>query len=452
MVTMAMNETTEDRAGPLELVENLIDAEDFDGAVAAIAELHIADGARVLENLDRESQALIAGRLPPERVAQTFEHLETEHAVDLSSALDAAVLSAILDEASPDVAADVLRGLPEHDREAVIGAMGRALEVAPLLNYPDDTAGGLMVPDFVSLRDWMNTEDAVSHLRRFSPDQVYSNYLLVLDRCNVLVGVVHMRDLVLAPAAAPVPSLMNTEVVRVGPDADQEECVRVVQRDDLTQLPVVDDQGRALGVILGEDILDVIEEEATEDMLHLASIAGAERVLNPIGRSFRNRFPWLLLNLATVLLAATVIDVFEQTIARAAFLAVFLPMVASQGGIAGTQTLTLVTRGIALGDLTWANARRPILKEILLGVVNGVVFGVVAGALAWVWKGNIDLGLIVLTAMIGNLLVAAAVGYVTPLALKAARLDPAVGAAVVVTTFTDVAGFGLLLGLAAWWL
>ena len=452
MVTMAMNETTEDRAGPLELVENLIDAEDFDGAVAAIAELHIADGARVLENLDRESQALIAGRLPPERVAQTFEHLETEHAVDLSSALDAAVLSAILDEASPDVAADVLRGLPEDDREAVIGAMGRALEVAPLLNYPDDTAGGLMVPDFVSLRDWMNTEDAVSHLRRFSPDQVYSNYLLVLDRCNVLVGVVHMRDLVLAPAAAPVPSLMNTEVVRVGPDADQEECVRVVQRDDLTQLPVVDDQGRALGVILGEDILDVIEEEATEDMLRLASIAGAERVLNPIGRSFRNRFPWLLLNLATVLLAATVIDVFEQTIARAAFLAVFLPMVASQGGIAGTQTLTLVTRGIALGDLTWANARRPILKEILLGVANGVVFGVVAGALAWVWKGNIDLGLIVLTAMTGNLLVAAAVGYVTPLALKAARLDPAVGAAVVVTTFTDVAGFGFLLGLAAWWL
>ncbi len=152
-----------------------------------------------------------------------------------------------------------------------------------------------------------------------------------------------------------------------------------------------------------------------------------------------------------MLIAATVIDVFEHTIASAAFLAVFLPMVASQGGIAGTQTLTLVTRAIALGDLTWANAKRPLTKEILLGVANGVVFGVVAGALAWVWKGNIDLGLIVLTAMTANLLVAAA-GYVTPLGLKAARLDPAVGAAVVVTTFTDVAGFGFLLGLAAWWL
>ena len=449
---MAMDEAMEDGTNPLDLVEDLIAADDLAAAVAAVANLHIADGARVLENLDREAQALIAGRLPPEHVGQVLEHLDIEDAVDLSSALDPAVLSDILDEASPDVAADVLRGLPEDERDAVIGAMGRALTVAPLLNYSDDTAGGVMVPDFVSLRDWMNTEDAVSHLRNYSPDQVYSNYLLVLDRRNVLVGVVHMRDLVLASAAAPIREVMDPEVIRVGPEADQEECVRVVQRDDLSQLPVVDDQGRPLGVILGEDILDVIEEEATEDMLRLASIAGAERVLNPIGRSFRNRFPWLLLNLGTVLIAATVINVFEDTIASAAFLAVFLPMVASQGGIAGTQTLTLVTRAIALGDLTWANAKRPLTKEILLGVANGVVFGVVAGALAWVWKGNVDLGLIVLTAMTANLLVAAAAGYVTPLALKAARLDPAVGAAVVVTTFTDVAGFGFLLGLAAWWL
>ena len=449
---MAMDEAMEDGTNPLDLVEDLIAADDLAAAVAAVANLHIADGARVLENLDREAQALIAGRLPPEHVGQVLEHLDIEDAVDLSSALDPAVLSDILDEASPDVAADVLRGLPEGERDAVIGAMGRALTVAPLLNYSDDTAGGVMVPDFVSLRDWMNTEDAVSHLRNYSPDQVYSNYLLVLDRRNVLVGVVHMRDLVLASAAAPIREVMDPKVIRIGPEADQEECVRVVQRDDLSQLPVVDDQGRALGVILGEDILDVIEEEATEDMLRLASIAGTERVLNPIGRSFRNRFPWLLLNLGTVLIAATVIDVFEHTIASAAFLAVFLPMVASQGGIAGTQTLTLVTRAIALGDLTWANAKRPLAKEILLGVANGVVFGVVAGALAWLWKGNIDLGLIVLTAMTANLLVAAAAGYVTPLALKAARLDPAVGAAVVVTTFTDVAGFGFLLGLAAWWL
>ena len=447
-----MDEMMEDGAGPLDRVEDLIDAGDVEGAVAVIAALHVADAAHVLENLNRDSQALIARRLDPERVAETLEHLDTEQALDLLSALDPAVLSDILDEASPDVAADVLRGLSEERREAVIRDMDRARTVAPLLDYPDDTAGGVMVPDFVSVRDWMHTEDAVSHLRRVSPDQVYSNYLLVLDRRNVLVGVVHMRDLVLAPAAAPIRDLMDTEVIRVGPEADQEECVRVVQRDDLSQLPVVDDEGRALGVILGEDILDVIEEEATEDMLRLASIAGTERVLNPLGRSFRNRFPWLLLNLATVLIAATVIDVFEHTIASAAFLAVFLPMVASQGGIAGTQTLTLVTRAIALGDLTWANARRPLGKEILLGVANGVFFGVVAGALAWVWKGNIDLGLIVLTAMTANLLVAAAVGYVTPLALKAARLDPAVGAAVVVTTFTDVAGFGFLLGLAAWWL
>lgn len=437
---------------PLALVEDKIATGDLDGAAATVATLHLADGARVLENLDQEGQSIIVRRLRPEHMAQMLDHLDAETAIVISTTLTLSAVSDILDQASPDVAADVLRGLPDADRETVMVSMNRALEVAPLLGYPDDSAGGRMVPDFVSLGDWMNSEEAVTHLRRVSPAHVSSDYLLVLDRKDVLVGVVHMRDLVLAPEHAPVGDLMDLDVVSVAPNTDQEECARIVQRNDVSQLPVVDDQGRALGVILGEDILDVIEEEATEDMFHLASIAGAERVLNPIGRSFRNRFPWLLLNLATVLLAATVINIFESTIASAAFLAVFLPMVASQGGIAGTQTLTLVTRSIALGDLAWSNARRPLFKELGLGLINGVVFGFVAGALAWAWKGNEELGLVVLVAMTTNLLVAALAGYLTPLALRAARLDPAVGAAVVVTTFTDVAGFALLLGLAAWWL
>jgi len=437
---------------PLGLVEAQIAAGNFDDAAATVATLHLADGAHVLENLDQQGQSVIASRLGSEHMAHMLDHLDSETAIMISTTLSLSAVADILDQASPDVAADVLRGLPDADRETLMVSMNRALEVAPLLAYPDDSAGGLMVPDFVSLRDWMNSEEAVTHLRRFSPAHVSSNYLLVLDRREVLVGIVHMRDLVLAPEQAPVGELMDLHVLSVAPNTDQEECARIVQRNDVSQLPVVDDEGRALGVILGEDILDVIEEEATEDMFHLASIAGAERVLNPIGRSFRNRFPWLLLNLGTVLLAATVINVFESTIASAAFLAVFLPMVASQGGIAGTQTLTLVTRSIALGDLAWSNAKRPLVKELGLGLVNGVVFGFVAGALAWAWKGNEELGLVVMVAMMANLLVSALAGYLTPLGLRAARLDPAVGAAVVVTTFTDVAGFALLLGLAAWWL
>ena len=441
----------EERApSTLQIVEGLLDLGLLQDAADTLAPIHEADAARILEQLSPGEQLDIVCHVPPEQAAALLGQLNRDDAVRVANAMDDAALSQVLDLASLDVAADLLRGLPWDYRQGIMDGMRRADEVAPLLPYEDESAGGLMIPDLVVLRDWMTAEEAIAHLRGSKPRAEISNYLLVMDRHNRLAGVVHLRDLVLALATTAVQELMDQSVHTVEAGTDQEECARVMAQYDLTQLPVVDENQELLGLILSEDIIDVLEEEATEDMLLLAGFGETEKTLSPLRRSFRARLPWLLLNLGTVMMAAAIINIFESTIAGAAFLAVFLPMVASQGGIAGTQTLTLVTRGLALGELPFSSARRALAKEAALGVINGVVFGLVAGSLAYWWKGSGDLGIVVGVAMILNMIVAGLFGAVVPLTLKALHMDPALGSAVLLTTVTDIAGFGFLLVLASW--
>ncbi|MEE9285676.1 MAG: magnesium transporter [Dehalococcoidia bacterium] len=446
----AAEKLTEKTPPAEQVVRHLLEQGQAREAAQAVAALHVADGAGLVGRLEPQQQIEVVRHLEPDQTAQLLAQLDTSDAVAIANALDDAAVSNILDRTSPDVAADILRAFPPERRQRTIDSMARARDVSPLLPYEDESAGGLMVPEFVVLREWMTAEESIAYLRGAKPPAESSNYLFVLDRRNALSGVVNLRDLVLAPAETLVRELMNPNVITVKPGTDQEECARVMSRYDLVQLPVADDQNQVLGVILSEDIIDVLEEEATEDMMRLASIGVNERVLGPFRRGFRSRLPWLLLNLGTVILAAAIINIFEDTIRGAVFLAVFLPMVASQGGIAGTQTLTMVTRGLALGELTLANSGRLLRREIALGVANGVVFGLIAGALAYAWKGNADLGIVVGLAMVLNLLVAGMFGAAVPLALKAMRMDPALGSAVLLTTVTDVAGFGFVLTLAAW--
>ena len=446
-----LTENPAERASSAEQeILSLVERGQAQQAAWAVADLRVADGAAIVAQLEPQQQIDLVRLLEPDRTAQLLAHLDTDAAVAIVEALDDGVVPEILDLTSPDVAADILHAFPPERLQRTIDAMVRAGDVASLLPYEDESAGGLMVPDFVVLREWMTSEEAIAYLRGAKPPAESSNYLFVLDRRNALSGVVNLRDLVLAQADTVVRDLMDSDVITVKPGTDQEECARVMARYDLVQLPVADDQNQVLGVILSGDIIDVMEDEATEDMMLLASIGQGERVLGPFRRGFRARLPWLLLNLGTVLMAAAIINIFESTIAGAAFLAVFLPMVASQGGIAGTQTLTLVTRGLALGELTLAHSARLLRREVALGLVNGVIFGLIAGALAYAWKGNPDLGIVVGVAMVLNLLVAGTFGALVPLGLRAFRLDPALGSAVLVTTFTDMAGFGFVLSLAAW--
>ena len=427
--------------------ENL-ERQELDQAIASLNLLYPVDQAELLSELDREQRQVLLNALSPEASAKILEQMAPQDAVEVFGEIEAPDLSGILDNTRPDVAADLLKQLPEERSQQTLEGMQEVEGVTPLLEYPDESAGGQMTPTFVSVRDDMTAANALDSIRILGPEGEDINSIIVVDEERRIVGSLKVVKLALARPTSLVQDLMNPEVVFVTSGTDQEECALLMERYDLNQLPVVDEESRLIGVIRGEDLVDVLEEEATEDMLGMTGIAG-ERLFGPLQESVRRRLPWLYLNLATTLLAALVISAFESTIARVVTLVVFLPVVAGQGGIGGTQILTLVTRSIALGDIPARRVIRLLSRELALGLIHGVLLGVIIGLIANWWKGNWTLGLVLGLAMVGNMIVAGLAGAGTPLALRLFRLDPALGSAVVVTTVTDVVGFLLFLGIAA---
>jgi len=270
----------------------------------------------------------------------------------------------------------------------------------------------------------------------------------VVDDRHHLVGVTSLRRLLLVAPATPLKRIMTSDLISARVDTDQEEVARQVASYNLLAIPVVDEENKLVGVITVDDVIDVIKDEATEDIYRLAGVSGDERVFTPAGESLRKRLPWLGVNLVTAFLAASVVGLFEGTIQQVTALAVFMPIVAGMGGNAATQTLTVIVRGIALGELSWVNSRKALLKEAVVGIGNGVVLGVVAALVAWITRGSPVLGILLCAAMIINMFVAATAGTLVPLGLRAANIDPALASSVFITTMTDVFGFASFLGLA----
>ena len=424
-----------------------LDLQETEAALTVLHELHPADQAELLLDLDHEQQQVVLNALPPESSARILEHMEPEDAAGVFGEMEAPALSEILDEAPPDVAADLLKQLPEDQFQEALDGMEDVEEVTPLLEYADESAGGLMTPEFVSVRNDMTAAIALDRLRILGPEAEDIGYLVIVDEEGKLVGSLSVTRLALARPAALVGDIMDPDVVYVRAGTDQEECAHFMERYNLGYLPVVDEEHKLVGVILVDDLVDVLEEEATEDMYNMTGIGG-ERLFGSLPSSIRRRLPWLYLNLATTVLAALVVSAFEDTIVKVVALAVFFPVVAGQGGIGGTQTLTLVIRRIALGDIPGHRASRLLIREMLLGLIHGILLGVVIGLLAYWWKGNVMLGVVLGVAMVGNMAVAGLAGAAVPLVLRLMRLDPALGSAVVVTTVTDVVGFSLFLGIA----
>jgi magnesium transporter len=426
----------------------LFDAGEGQAALAFFRQIHPADQGEILVELGRERRQQLLTWLTPDETGEILDHIEPEEAVGLFEGIEAPLVSQVLDEASPDVAADILNDLPLSRSWEILGGMRDTEEVIPLLQHPDDTAGGVMIPDYPVVRESTSAANALDQLRFISPDADEISAIFVVDDENKLVGTLGVTRLALARPNAIVGDIAHREFISVKTDTDQEESARLMERYNLNQLPVVDQEGRLMGVILAEDMVDVVEEEATEDMYRMAGVAG-ERVFGPLKNSLRNRLPWLYMNLATAFLAALVISFFESTIARVVALAAFLPVVAGEGGIGGTQTVTIVVRSMALGEVPARVGLRLLARELSLGLINGILLGVVVGAIAFAWKDNPFLGVVLGLAMMGNMLVAALAGAGVPLLLRRLHLDPAVSSAVFVTTFTDVFGFLLFLGLAA---
>jgi magnesium transporter len=321
-------------------------------------------------------------------------------------------------------------------------------DVGELLEYPEKTAGRIMNPKVFALSEDMTAAEAIAALQA-SRDVEMVFYLYVIDGRRHLVGVVSLRRLLLVPPETPLKRIMTTDLISARVDMDQEEVARQVASYNLLAIPVVDEENKLVGVITVDDVIDVIKDEATEDVYRLAGLASDDRVFTTPNESLRKRLPWLLVNLVTAFVAASVVKLFEGTIGVVTSLAVFMPVVAGMGGNAATQTLAVIVRGIAIGELTWSNTRQALIKEALVGLGNGVACGIVGAGVVWLMQGTPWLGLILGMAMIINMFVAATAGTLIPLALRALKVDPALASSVFITTLTDVFGFLSFLGLGA---
>jgi magnesium transporter len=413
---------------------------------------HPADLAQIFSELpdkDREAAfSLLAernGRLAMEAISE----LGPENGAALLATRSAEEIAKLAQEIPSDDAAALIDYLPEELSAAVLDLM-RPKEsgvVENLLEYDEQTAGRIMNPHVFALAEDMTVGEAITELQT-NRDVEMVFYLYVVDERRHLVGVVSLRRLLLVAPETPLKRIMTADLISARVDMDQEEVARQVASYNLLAIPVVDEENKLVGVITVDDVIDVIKDEATEDIMRLAGVASDERAFTPAGESLRKRLPWLGVNLITAFLATLVVAYFEGTIARITALAVFMPIVAGMGGNAATQTLTVIVRGIALGELTWSNSRKALLKEMAVGVGNGLVLGVVAAAVVWLTRGNPVLGAVLGMAMIINMFVAAAAGTLVPLGLRAANIDPALASSVFITTMTDVFGFFSFLGLA----
>jgi magnesium transporter len=426
------------------------------GATANLLNLlqkqHPADLAEVLKALqDRERHAAFAlliernGKLAMEALSE----LDPETGAALLADRSAEDIARFVQELPSDDAAAIIDYLPEELSTSVLELMRRkeSENVENLLEYPERTAGRIMNPNVFALNEDLTVGEAITELQS-ARDVEMVFYLYSVDQRRHLVGVSSLRRLLLVSPETPIKRIMTTDVISARVDTDQEEVARLVASYNLLAIPVVDESNKLVGVITVDDVIDVIKDEATEDIYRLAGVTGDERVFTPPMESLRMRLPWLGVNLVTAFLAASVVGLFEGTIGQVTALAVFMPIVAGMGGNAATQTLTVIVRGLALGELTWGNARKAVMKEVAVGLGNGIVMGLLAAVAAWLFKGNPVIGLLLCAAMMINLCVAATAGTLIPLGLKAMKMDPALGSSVFITTCTDVAGFASFLGLA----
>src|SRR5262245_60358534 len=413
---------------------------------------HPADLAQIFTELpDRERQVAFStlveknGKLAMEALSE----LGPEKGSALLATRSAEEIARLAQEIPSDDAAPLLDALPEELSAAVLGLIGPKPGggVSELLEYEEQTAGRLMNPNVFALAEDLTAGESITAVQS-ARDVEMVFYLYVVDERRHLVGVISLRRLLLVPPDTPLKRIMTTDVYSVRVDTDQEEVARQVASYNLLAMPVVDSENKLVGVITVDDVIDVIKDKATEDVFRLAGVSKEDGVLTPPRESLRRRLPWLLVNLVTAFIAASVVGLFSGTITQRVALATFMPVVAGMGGNAGTQTLAVIVRGLALGELTWTNARHTLLKEGLVGLGNGVVTGLVGALAVWATtRGDWALGFVLMAAMIINMFIAAVAGTLIPLGLRALKVDPALASSVFITTFTDVFGFFSFLGL-----
>jgi magnesium transporter len=399
--------------------------------------------------LEEDRKRILSLLIEAGKAARALFELDERDLNEILDDLDDATLASICSSSAPDDAADLLDFLDEERRGRILEILGatQGARLESLLEGEEETAGSLMNTEFLALDEDLTVAQAIEAIRQYPRKESFF-YVYCVDADQHLVGVLSLRSLILAGPSLQLRDLMVQSVVRTQIDSSPEEVAQLVSKYDLLSVPVVDMQNRLVGVVTVDDVLDVIQEQAEEDLLHLAGVDISERVTTPARESWRKRFPWLAINLATAFAAAGVVRFFEPTIEKWTALAAFMPIVAGMGGNAGTQTLTVFVRALALGEIDWRGGLRPIWKELLVGLANGVAIGFITAMIVGVWTGQWVLAGILLIAMAINLVIAGLAGGLVPLILERLGFDPAVASSIFVTMFTDTGGFFVFLGLA----
>jgi magnesium transporter len=413
--------------------------------------LHPAEIALLLESLPPAQRELVWDFVEPELEGEVLLELSENVRSALISGMEAEELVAAAEGMELDDLADLVDDLPE----AVTLQLLKSLDsqdrerLRTVMSFADDTAGGLMNTDTVSVRPDVTVEVVLRYLRMRGELPEKTDRLFVVDRYDIYLGTVSLTRLLTSDPDHTVGELLESEAPRIDPQTPAHDVSLLFQGQDLISAAVVSGEGRLLGRITIDDVVDVIRQEAEHNVLSMAGLRDEEDVFAGVMISTKRRLFWLGINLITAFLAAFVVQRFEGTIEKVAALAALMPIVASMGGIAGTQTVTLIIRGLALGQIEWSNARWLLLKEIAVGGLNGLIWAVVVGLVTVAWFGTWKIALIIAASMLVNLLAAASVGVIVPLTLRRFRIDPALSAGVILTTFTDCIGFATLLGLGA---
>lgn len=408
------------------------------------------DAAHSLEVMDEGEALTILKTLPVPLTVDAFQFMELRFAAGLLMKLPPEILGDVLEKIEVSRAADLFLRLPEDQKENFLARLSphKKKQIQEHLIYPENSAGRIMSPEFLAFYEGIKVKEAVQRLRHLVQRKERVDYVYVVDAENRLVGVLIMRDLLLATPDAELGSVMHRDVFSVNAFMDREELAHLVVQKRFLAVPVVDQDVRILGTIKTNELLSHTEAEATEDIQKMFGAGGDERVFSPLWFTLSRRLPWLHVNLATAFLAAFVISFFEDIIAQVTLLAVFLPVVAGQGGNSGAQSLAVVMRGLVTREIRPRLAWRVILKESVAGALNGAVIGLVTALVAWGWGGNPFLGVVIGLAMVINMICAGLSGAAIPIGMKALGFDPAQSSNIILTTVTDVVGFLSFLGLA----
>ncbi len=421
---------------PMEqLVRSYIEAQP-ESAARAFDVLDAAEGAKILAKLPTDAVAVLLEKLAAHTAGAMLQHLPEEFS------------GRVIEAMTPRQASVLLRNLEDARREEVLTRLpekaGRALR--DMLRYPPETAGGMMVPHVTAIPMDLTAQGATALLRKAPRETVF--YLYGVDREGKLVGVLSLRDLLLASPKDPIAPLLNREIMAVPATMDREEVVALMRHRRFVALPVVDADGRLIGVVKPEEMRQAVEEEAFEDLQRLVGAGADEHAMEPVSKVIRRRLPWLYVNLGTAFLASSVVGLFSDILHRFPALAVLLPIVSGQGGNSGAQSLAVVIRGLALREIPPGGSLRVVVKEGIAGLLNGLAVAVVTAGAIRLWSGNDGMALVIGLAMIVNMLAAGVAGAAIPVVLRALGRDPAQSSSIFLTTVTDVVGFAAFLGFA----